>query len=99
MSEAFMHIGKFVIRPESRSEFIDVMKEYEQSAQQNGLRHSNVIEDENTSGTFMHVTLWESRADWVAVEQTTAHKNMHEKRSALLAAPMEHDFVCGKVQI
>lgn len=99
MSETFMHIGKFVVQPENRDTFIEIMKTYEASANQKGLTHSNVIEDEKTEGTFMHVTVWENRDDWVAIEGTEVHKQMHEKRNALLASPMEHDFVCGKVQI
>lgn len=99
MSDLFMHIGKFVIRSESRDAFVEIMKTYEKSADQSGLNHSHLIEDENVDGTFMHVTLWNTRDDWVAVEQTSAHKEMHKKRDALLAKPMEHDFVCGKVRM
>ncbi|WP_227269580.1 putative quinol monooxygenase [Roseobacter weihaiensis] len=99
MSETFMHIGKFVVKPDNRSKFLEVMREYENASKPKGLTQSNVIEDENAEGTFMHVTLWDKRDDWVAVEKADIHKKMHERRNALLATPMEHDFVCGKVEI
>ncbi|MCR9085635.1 MAG: antibiotic biosynthesis monooxygenase [Rhodobacteraceae bacterium] len=99
MSETFMHIGKFTVSPDRRDAFVEVMKGYDASAPQKGLTHSNVIEDENTPGTFMHVTVWETRDDWVAVEKSPAHREMHDKRNALLDAPMQHDFVCGKVAV
>ncbi|QPH55636.1 antibiotic biosynthesis monooxygenase family protein [Pontivivens ytuae] len=99
MSEEFMHIGKFVVAPENRNAFIDLMKGYETSVKPKGLTHSNVIEEEKTPGTFMHVTFWESRDDWVAIEQNAVHKDMHAKRNVLLAEPMEHDFICGRIEI
>ena len=99
MSETFMHIGKFAVRPEARETFVALMQSYEDTAEQRGLTHSNVIEDERNKGTFMHVTVWEKRADWVAVEETDAHRKMHEARNAMLVAPMEHDFICGKVEV
>lgn len=99
MTETFMHIGKFVVQPENRRTFLEVMQKYENAATPKGLVKSNVIEDETAEGTFMHVTHWNTRDDWVAVEKTDVHQKMHEKRNALLATQMEHDFVCGKVEI
>ena len=97
MTAAFMHIGRFVVDPKHRDRFVEVMKDYESFATQKGLDHSHLIEDEKKSGTFMHVTVWGARKDWVAIEETPAHKNMHKERDALLSEPMEHDFVCGTV--
>lgn len=97
MSASFMHIGKFAVASEKRDRFIEVMKDYEQFATQNGLDHSHLVEDETAPGTFMHVTVWRAKEDWVAIEETPAHKNMHKERDTLLAEPMEHDFVSGVV--
>lgn len=99
MSANFMHIGKFSVNSENRAAFIAIMKDYEAHAKQSGLDHSHVIEDENAPGTFLHVTVWANRDDWVAVEKTEAHQQMHSKRDALLNAPDEHDFVCGTIEI
>ena len=97
MSAAFMHIGRFAVKPEHRDRFVEVMKDYESFATQKGLDHSHLIEDEKEPSNFMHVTVWRAREDWVAIEETPAHKNMHQERNALLASPMEHDFVCGSI--
>lgn len=97
MTPSFMHIGKFSIDPNKRDAFVEVMKDYEKAATQTGLDHSHLIEDEKAPNTFMHVTVWSTREDWVKIEQSPVHKEMHEKRNALLASPMEHDFVCGDV--
>ena len=97
MTAVFMHIGRFVVESEHRDRFIEVMKDYESFATQKGLDHSHLVEDEKAPGTFMHVTVWSSRENWVSIEETTAHKNMHKERDSLLASPMEHDFVCGNV--
>mgnify|MGYP001793885389 CR=1 FL=1 len=99
MTATFMHIGRFNIRAEDRDAFINLMREYENSAPQDGLDHSHLIEDETAKGTFMHVTVWDQRDHWVAVEETPVHKDMHEKRNKMLNAPMEHDFVCGSIEI
>lgn len=99
MSEPFMHIGKFAVASESRDAFLDVMATYQKEADQTGLEHSNIIEDEKAAGTFMHVTLWKTREDWAAVEKSAVHQSMHKKRDALLVKPMEHDFVCGMVRL
>ncbi|MEM1346542.1 MAG: antibiotic biosynthesis monooxygenase family protein [Pseudomonadota bacterium] len=97
MSAAFMHIGKFVVAPDHADRFVDLMRDYEQFATQNGLDHSHIVEDETSEGTFMHVTVWATREDWEAIEKTDAHQRMHAGRDTLLAAPMEHDFLCAKV--
>ncbi|MEM9495832.1 MAG: antibiotic biosynthesis monooxygenase [Pseudomonadota bacterium] len=97
MTARFMHIGKFTVDAAHRDRFIEMMKDYESFSMQRGLDHSHLIEDEKQSGTFMHVTVWNKREDWVAIEETDAHKNMHKERDALLSSPMEHDFVCGTV--
>lgn len=99
MSAKFMHIGKFNVSSEKRSDFIDLMKNYENTARQSGLDHSHLIEDETAQGTFMHVTVWGDRDNWVAVEESDAHRKMHEARNAMLAEPMEHDFVCGRIEL
>ena len=97
MTAVFMHIGRFVVDPAHRDRFVEVMKDYESFATQKGLDHSHLVEDEKEPGTFMHVTVWASREDWVSIEETPSHKNMHKERDSLLASPMEHDFVCGNV--
>jgi heme-degrading monooxygenase HmoA len=97
MSAAFIHIGRFVVAPDHRDRFVELMRDYERFATQNGLDHSHLVEDEKTSGAFIHITVWASREDWVAIEQTQAHQNMHKERDALLTAPMEHDFFAGPV--
>ncbi|MEM9169033.1 MAG: antibiotic biosynthesis monooxygenase family protein [Pseudomonadota bacterium] len=97
MSAEFMHIGRFAVDAAHRDRFLEVMKDYEHFATQSGLDRSHLIEDEKAPGTFMHVTVWRTRDDWVAIEETPGHQNMHKERDALLAAPMEHDFVCGTV--
>ena len=97
MIAAFMHIGRFIVEPDHRNRFIEVMKDYENFATQKGLDHSHLIEDEKESGVFMHVTVWSTREAWVAIEETPAHRNMHKERDTLLASPMEHDFICGTV--
>lgn len=99
MSGSFMHIGRFSISAEKRSDFIDLMKRYEENAVQSGLDHSHLIEDETSQGTFMHVTVWKDRSDWVAVEESDAHKSMHSERNAMLSEPMQHDYVCGRIEI
>lgn len=63
MSATFMHVGKFKVKPDDRARFIDAMKSYEKTAQQYGLDHSHLIEDEKEAGTFMHVTAWGKRDD------------------------------------
>ncbi|PIE16924.1 MAG: hypothetical protein CSA68_00305 [Rhodobacterales bacterium] len=93
----FLHIGKFVVAPEKRDDFVKLMKDYEKTVEQKGLDHSHLIEDENKLGTYWHSTIWQSRGDWVAVEATPGHREMHKKRSALLEEPMKHDFFCGNV--
>ena len=97
MSTHFIHIGKFIVKPDQKDRFIAVMRDYEHFATQNGLDHSHIVEDEKESCMFMHITLWANRDDWVAIEQTVQHKNMHKDRDELLDVPMEHDFVCGQV--
>lgn len=99
MSTSFMHVGKFVVSPQNRAAFVAVMKDYEKTAPQNGLDHSHLIEDENNAGAFWHTTIWQTRADWVAVETTPGHEKMHAARGALLLEPMKHDFFCGAVII
>ena len=95
MSQSFFHIGKFVVATGQRDSFIDLMKSYESHAKQNGLDHAHLVEDETAPGTFMHVTLWASRDHWVQVEKSADHQQMHTARNALLAEPMQHDFVAG----
>lgn len=97
MSTHFIHIGKFKVSPEQKDTFIKVMRDYKFFATQNGLDHSHLVEDEKDPATFMHVTVWASRDDWVAIEKTAEHKAMHQAREALLTAPMDHDFVCGDI--
>lgn len=97
MSTNFMHVAKFNVENSNREKFIQVMKEYESSATQNGLDHSHLVEDEKESGTYWYVTIWADRENWVTVEQSPAHKKMHKDRDALLTAPMKHDVVCGNV--
>ena len=97
MSTKFMHVAKFIVESSNREKFIQVMKGYEHSATQNGLDHSHLIEDEKASDTFWYTTVWANRADWVAIEQTPAHKQMHKDRDALLTPPIKHDFVCGNI--
>ncbi|MFV0474235.1 MAG: antibiotic biosynthesis monooxygenase [Pikeienuella sp.] len=99
MAPSFIHIGKFIIDPKDRGEFIAIMKNYEKTATQNGLDHSHVVEDEKAPGAFMHVTVWARRDDWVAIEKTEAHRTMHDQREKLLIRPMEHDFICGRIEI
>lgn len=99
MTASFIHIGKFVIDPANRGTFVEIMREYDAHAVQNGLDHSHVIEDENAPGTFMHITVWRAREDWVEIEKSEAHLTMHKQRDALLTEPMEHDFVCGRIEI
>ena len=99
MSDLFMHIGKFVVQPEKHDDFVALMREYEGSVRQDGLSHSNVVEDEETSNTFLNVTFWNTRDDWVAIEKTDAHQKMHTARNAMLAEEMQHDFLCGKVHV
>lgn len=99
MSAHFLHIGRFDVNSEKRSDFIAVMKDYEEHARQKGLDHSHLIEDEKAPNTFMHITVWASRDDWVAIEKSDVHQEMHAKRDKLLASPMEHDFVCGRVEM
>ncbi|MEM1391487.1 MAG: antibiotic biosynthesis monooxygenase family protein [Pseudomonadota bacterium] len=97
MSVKFLHIGRFRVTPEHRLRFIDVMRDYEAFATQNGLDHSHLVEDEADAGTFLHITAWQTREDWVEIEQSDGHKNMHAARNALLAEPMQHDFVSGAI--
>lgn len=97
MTTTFLHIGRFEVASDQRDRFIELMKDYEAFSVQNGLDHSHIIEDEKQPGIFMHVTVWQSREDWEAVEQSETHKNMHAERDRTLAAPMEHDFVCGHI--
>ena len=97
MTTTFMHIGRFNVASEHRERFIEIMKDYEAFSTQRGLDHSNIIEDEKQPGTFMHVTVWKTRKDWEAVEETEGHKNMHAERDKTLASPMEHDFICGTI--
>ncbi|MEM6374953.1 MAG: antibiotic biosynthesis monooxygenase family protein [Pseudomonadota bacterium] len=99
MTQSFMHIGRFKIASEKRSDFIDLMKDYESTASQSGLDRSHLIEDETAKGTFMHVTVWKDRADWVAVEASDAHQKMHSARNTMLTEPMQHDYVCGRIEI
>lgn len=37
MSEKFMHVGRFVVKPESRDAFITIMQDYENKVTQKGL--------------------------------------------------------------
>lgn len=97
MSTSFMHVGKFVVAPDKRDAFVALMKAYEKDVTQNGLDHSHLIEDENDASTFWHTTIWNTRADWEAVETTQGHRAMHEQRGAMLGEPMKHDFFCGNV--
>ena len=97
MSTTFMHVGQFVVAPEYRDAFVALMAEYEKNVPQKGLDHSHLIEDESNPGTFWHSTIWQSRQDWVAVETTPGHRDMHQKRGALLIEAMKHDFFCGNI--
>lgn len=99
MSEKFMHVGRFVVKPESRDAFITIMQDYENKVTQKGLDHSNLIESENKPHTFWHVTVWNARNDWVAIEETPGHLDMHKKRAPLLQEPADHDFNYGRVII
>ncbi|MEL7041250.1 MAG: antibiotic biosynthesis monooxygenase family protein [Pseudomonadota bacterium] len=97
MTTTFMHIGRFKVAPDHRDRFIEVMKDYEAFSTQRGLDHSHIIEDEKQPGTFMHVTVWNTRQDWEAIEASETHQNMHAERDKTLAEPMEHDFICGTI--
>lgn len=99
MSGSFMHVGKFSVAPANRDAFVAVMTEYEKTVAQKGLDHSHLIEDEDNPGTYWHTTIWQTRDNWVAVETTPGHREMHDKRGDLLVEPMKHDFFCGHVII
>lgn len=99
MSANFIHVGKFVVAPENREKAVAVMRAYEETAGQAGLDHAHLVEDETQPGSFWHVTLWATRADWVAIEKSEAHLKMHTEREALLSENIEHDFFCGNVLI
>lgn len=95
MSEKFMHVGKFIVKPENQQAFIDVMKRYEKAVKQEGLDHSHLIEAESEPNLFWYVTIWSSKAAWEAVENLEGHKKMHLERDPLLAQPANQNF--GKV--
>lgn len=69
-----MHVAKFNVKNSNREKFIQVIKEYESSATQNGLDYSHLVEDEKESGTYWYVTIWADRENRVTVEQSLAHK-------------------------
>lgn len=99
MADKFMHVGRFVIKPESRDAFIAVMQTYEKDIAQKGLDHSHLIESENSAHSFWHVTVWNTKADWVAIEKSSGHLEMHKNREPFLAEPADHDFGFGNVII
>jgi len=95
MSTQFMHVGKFIVKPNNRDQFIEVIKSYEGSVKQEGLDHSHLIEAENEPNLFWYVTLWSSHDAWEKVVQLEEHKQMHQKFDPLLTQPINQNF--GKV--
>lgn len=92
MSAHFMHVGRFVVKPQRKEDFVALMRGYQDEAKQSSLDHAHLIEAEHEPGLFWYVTLWSDRSAWEAVEGTEAHRKMHADREPMLAQPVNQNF-------
>jgi quinol monooxygenase YgiN len=92
LSTKFIHVGKFSVKPNLRNQFLMVIKEFEQSANNTGLNLSYLLDSENEPNTFWYITIWSSKEFWEKSSKLEHHLRLSEQCHDFLSRPVHNNF-------